>query len=55
MGNYQRMDPALVRVVEALADLMAERDFRTASASLVHAHNHLRPIFQRSAKPTVHG
>lgn len=54
MGQHQRIDPALARVVEALADLMAERDLRAARTGLTHAHDHLRPIFQRPAEPAIH-
>lgn len=55
MGKYHRIDPALARVVEALADLMAERDVRQLQAGLNRADNHLRPLFERSAKPAIHG
>lgn len=55
MGRYQRIDPALARVVEALADLMAERDARQLRSGLNNAHDSVRPLFQRSAEPSIHG
>lgn len=53
MGQYRPIDPALARVVESLADLMAERDFLAARASLIDAHHPLRPLFERSSEPAL--
>ena len=50
MGQYQRLDPAVARVIETLADLMAERDFHGRGARLTDAHHPLRPLFERPAE-----
>ena len=54
MGEFRKIDPALARVVEALADLMAERDVRQLRAGLNDANNNLRPLFERPSEPALH-
>lgn len=53
MGKHRTLDPALARVVETLADLMAERDVRRLG-SLRHADDSLRPLFERPAEPPLY-
>jgi len=55
MGQERRIDPALARVVEALADLMVDRDLARLRAELNGAHHSLRPLFERTAEPPLHG
>lgn len=53
MGQHKPLDPALARVIETLADLMAERDFHGRGARLTDAHNPLRPLFERPAERPI--
>lgn len=50
MGKYQRIDPALARVVEALADLAVDRDLRLQRAGVSDAHASIRPLLDRPAE-----
>lgn len=54
MGKHQTLDPALAQIVEALADLMVDRDFANARAGLTDANDPLRPLLQRPAERPVH-
>ncbi|MEJ7933626.1 hypothetical protein WG907_05045 [Sphingobium sp. AN558] len=54
MGKHKKLDPALAQIVEALADIMVDRDFASAHAGLSDANNPLRPLLQRSAERPVH-
>lgn len=53
MGSHQRIDPGLARVVEALADLMAERDVRLLRGGLNRANDPVRPLFERPSEPAL--
>ena len=48
------LDPALMRVVEALADLMVDRDIIRMRTGLSDANDPLRPLFKRPAERALH-
>lgn len=49
-----RLDPDLAKIVEALADIMVERDFARSRTGLVNANHTLRAIFERPAERAIH-
>jgi hypothetical protein len=53
MALRKELDPRVAKVIEALADIMVDRDFAGAGA-LNDAHDPLRPLLKRTAERPVH-